>query len=95
MTKYINTTSATTEVLLKKNIDSGDIRSIVISNQHASTSQDLKLQLHDGSSATILYRLDIPPKAAIVLKEGIRFDNRTYRMEVVTTTSADTQIIIE
>jgi hypothetical protein len=93
--KNIQISGATTTTLLKKNIDSGNVNSITISNNDTTTTQNIRLFLHDGSAAKYLYRLDVPAQCAVVLYHGLNFDIQTYRMDLTTSQAILTVVIIE
>ena len=87
--------SATTTTLVTKSGSiAGRIKKLIISNVDASDSCNYIIQLHDGSSATIIYNIDVPAKAALVLTDGLSFDSSVYNLQVITSTTAATLITI-
>mgnify|MGYP003117856396 CR=1 FL=1 len=95
MAKIVTISSDTTTVLLKKGIDSGNLNRVIISNNHHTTTNVCTLQLHNGSSATVLYKLEVPAQVAVVLEHGVAFDSKKHRMELITSTTAPITVIFE
>jgi|TARA_R100000234_G_C4980685_1_gene170681 hypothetical protein len=86
--------ATTTSLLTKGGSISGRIKKLIISNVDATDSCNYIVQLHDGSSATIIYNVDVPAKAALVLTDGIAFDSSVYNLQITTSTTAATLITI-
>ena len=90
-----DTTSDPVELITKGSGVSGSIRSILITNHDDSDSCVVKIQLNDmDSTRYVINETNIPARASLLLEDNLKFDNKNYRLEAVTSTTADITIII-
>ena len=84
-------------VLLSHNSNRGNIKSISISNQHASTDATLDFYLDDevgaGNNIYLIKNLKIPAGVAVVL-DKVSFDNNIYSLKFTNSGGAPLSIII-
>ena len=96
MAIYKNVASATITTLITKGGSvSGRIKKITIANKATATSNEVLLDLYDGSTAYTIIRTDMPPKTSIVLKDNLSFDSSKYNLRITTNSVADMTIIIK
>ena len=97
MAIYKNIASATTTTLITKGKSiGGGIRKITIANKATATSNEILLELHDGSSTShTILRTDMPPKTSLVLEDNLSFDSSKYSLIITTSSVADITIIIK
>ena len=95
---YKNISSADTHALIVKDSKKGlTINKILITNHDDSDSCVVKIQLNDkaGSPTTyVINETNIPARASLLLEDNLKFDNKNYELEAVTSTTADITIII-
>ena len=94
MTRTSISSAGTTTLIAKGNSANGNIKKIIISNVDASDQCNYILQLHDGSSTTVMYNVDVPAKSALVLTDGIAFDSVVHDLQIITDSTAATLITI-
>ena len=98
MAIYQNFSSDTTSspvTLIQKNTDTvGSLKSILITNNHDSSSCVVQIQLYDGTNTYVLNETDMPARSSLVLKEGIIFDSTVYDLRATTSTTANITIIV-
>ena len=96
-TTYANISSATTTTLITKGGGvNGSIRKITIANHEDSDSNTVQLHLYDGSSITyVIVETIIPARATLVLEDNVSFNSGLYNLRLVTSSTADTTVIIK
>ena len=96
MAIYKNISSADTHSLIDKDSKKGlSINKILITNHDDSDSCVVKIQLNDmDSTRYVINETNIPARASLLLEDNLKFDNKNYRLEAVTSTTADITIII-
>jgi hypothetical protein len=96
-TTYANISSATTTTLITKGSGvSGSISKITIANHDDSDSNTVQLHLYDGSSVTyVIAETVIPARATLVLEDNVSFNSGLYNLRLVTSSTADTTVIIK
>ena len=96
-TVYKNISSATTTTLITKGSGvSGSINKINIANHDDSDSNTVQLHLYDGSSITyVIAETIIPARATLVLEDNVSFNSGLYNLRLVTSSTADTTVIIK
>lgn len=62
--------SATTTVISTAPIATRDVEHITIYNSHASTSDNLILQLYDGTNSYVVYQCTLPAKYTLIYNES-------------------------
>ena len=97
MAKYKNISSATTTTLITKGGGvNGSISKITIANHDDSDSNTVQLHLYDGSSITyVIVETIIPARATLVLEDNVSFNSGLYNLRLVTSSTADTTVIIK
>ena len=97
MAIYKNISSADTHSLIDKDSKKGlSINKILITNHDDSDSCVVKIQLNDmDSTRYVINETNIPARASLLLEDNLKFDNKNYRLEAVTSTTADITIIIK
>ena len=95
-TRYHNVTGSTgvTVELLKPGDSVSGIKSILITNNHDSSSCVVQIQLYDGTNTYVINETDMPARSSLVLKEGIIFDSTVYDLRATTSTTANITIIV-
>jgi hypothetical protein len=95
---YKNITSATTTTLIAKDSKKGlAINKILLTNSDNTTSNNVALQLNDGAGSPTTYqifRTEMPAQSSVLLEDNLKFDNKNYRLEIITDSSAKITIII-
>ena len=96
-TTYANISSATTTTLITKGGGvNGSISKITIANHDDSDSNTVQLHLYDGSSITyVIVETVIPARATLVLEDNVSFNSGLYNLRLVTSSTADTTVIIK
>ena len=96
-TTYKNISSATTTTLITKGGGvNGSISKITIANHDDSDSNTVQLHLYDGSSITyVIVETIIPARATLVLEDNVSFNSGLYNLRLVTSSTADTTVIIK
>ena len=96
-TTYANISSATTTTLITKGGGvNGSISKITIANHDDSDSNTVQLHLYDGSSITyVIVETIIPARATLVLEDNVSFNSGLYNLRLVTSSTADTTVIIK
>ena len=96
-TIYANISSATTTTLITKGSGvSGSISKVTIANHDDSDSNTVQLHLYDGSSVTyVIAETIIPARVALVLEDNVSFNSGLYNLRLVTSSTADTTVIIK
>ena len=96
-TTYTNISSATTTTLIQKGGGvNGSISKITIANHDDSDSNTVQLHLYDGSSVTyVIAETVIPARATLVLEDNVSFNSGLYNLRLVTSSTADTTVIIK
>ena len=98
MAVYQNFSSDTTSspvTLMQKNGDmDGNLKSILITNNHDSSSCVVQIQLYDGTNTYVINETNIPARSSLVLEEGIQFDSAIYNLRATTSTTANITIIV-
>jgi hypothetical protein len=96
-TTYANISSATTTTLITKGGGvNGSISKITIANHDDSDSNTVQLHLYDGSSVTyVIVETIIPARATLVLEDNVSFNSGLYNLRLVTSSTADTTVIIK
>ena len=93
---YKNISSiATTTLITKGSSNSGGIRKITIANKATATSNEILLDLHDGSNTFTILRTDMPPKTTLVLDDNLSFNSSVYNLRITTNSAADITVIIK
>ena len=94
---YANISSAATTTLITKGGGvSGSISTITIANHDDSDSNTVQLHLYDGSSVTyVIAETVIPARATLVLEDNVSFNSGLYNLRLVTSSTADTTVIIK
>ena len=82
---YKNITSATTTTLITKGgSNSGGIRKILITNNHATNTTRVRLYIDDGSTEFNIVKTNIPPMVSLVLEDNLGFDSSIYDLKLET-----------
>tara|TARA_R110002020_G_scaffold465524_1_gene686995 strand:- start:31 stop:324 length:294 start_codon:yes stop_codon:yes gene_type:complete len=93
---YANISSATTTTLITKQAKvRGDIKTITITNHDDSDSNVIQLHLYDGSTTYVIAETTIPARTTLVLSDNLSFNSYVYNLRIVTSTTADTTVIIK
>jgi len=88
--QLFNITSLTTTTLVALYKEQNSVKSIHMTNTHASTDVRIELFLEDESANKYyLLRTDIPGLTTLVFDDGITFDNTAFSLKLTTHTSAD------
>ena len=96
MAIYKNISSPTTTTLITKDSGvGGGIQKITIANKATATSNEILLDLHDGSNTITILRTDIPPKTTLVLDDNLSFNSSVYNLRITTNSAADITVIIK
>ena len=97
MAIYTNISSATTTTLITKGSGiRGNIDKITISNHDDSDANVIQLHLFDGSSTTyVIVETSIPPRATLVLDDNLSFSSTNYSLRIITSSTAETTVIIK
>ena len=97
MAIYKNISSPTTTTLITKDSGvGGGIQKITIANKATATSNEILLELHDGSSTShTILRTDMPPKTTLVLDDNLSFNSSVYNLRITTNSAADITVIIK
>lgn len=100
MAKYINIGTETTTTLLSSDDKqyTGNIKSINISNNHASTDASISLYLDDNANTDDYYyfkTVTLPKGSSLILDTGLSFDINNYALKFTNTGSGDLSIIIK
>ena len=96
MAIYKNISSPTTTTLITKDSGvGGGIQKITIANKATATSNEILLDLHDGSNTFTILRTDMPPKTSLVLEDNLSFDSSKYSLIITTSSVADITVIIK
>ena len=102
MAIYTNISSATTTTLITKAnkkttpTPSGNISKITIANHDDTDENTIQLHLFDGSSTTyVITETTIPPRATLVLEDNLSFDKSSYNLRIITSSTAETTVIIK
>ena len=80
--------------MISKGSTGGAIRKITIANKASGTSNEILLDLYDGTTVYTIVRTDIPPKTTLVLDDNLGFDVSVYNLRITTNSVADMTIII-
>ena len=96
-TIYKNISSAATTVLITKGSGApGNVNKVLITNHDDSDSNTIQLHLYDGSSITyVIAETVVPPRATLVLDDNLAFDSSAYNLRIVTSSTAETTVIIK
>ena len=93
---YTNITSATTTTLITKDQGvSGNIKKITIANHDDTDANIIQLHLYDGSNTFVIVETSIPARATLVLDDNLSFDPSVYNLRIITSSTAETTIIIK
>tara|TARA_R100001443_G_C3240635_1_gene150671 strand:+ start:256 stop:549 length:294 start_codon:yes stop_codon:yes gene_type:complete len=97
MSKIVNITAATTTTTLLQagTQDTGRISKIHISNNDSS-SEDISVYLHDGSSSFYFIKdLTLPANTSFLLEDCLSFDVEKYTLKIDHENSPNLSIIIK
>ena len=97
MSKIVNITAATTTTTLLQagTQDTGRISKIHISNNDSS-SEDISVYLHDGSSSFYFIKgLTLPANTSFLLEDCLSFDVEKYTLKIDHESSPNLSIIIK
>ena len=93
---YTNITSATTTTLITKDQGvSGNIKKITIANHYDTDANVIQLHLYDGSNTFVIVETSIPARTTLVLDDNLSFDPSVYNLRIITSSTAETTIIIK
>ncbi len=96
MAIYKNVSSPTTTTLITKGTGvSGNVKKITIANHDDSDANIIQLHLYDGSATFVIVETSIPARATLVLDDNLSFDSSVYNLRIITSSTAETTIIIK
>ena len=96
MAIYKNLTSADTHTLITKDQGiSGNIKKITIANHDDTDANVIQLHLYDGSNTFVIVETSIPARTTLVLDDNLSFDPSVYNLRIITSSNAETTIIIK
>ena len=96
MAIYTNISSAATTTLITKDSGvSGNIKKITIANHDDSDANVIQLHLYDGSTTFVIVETSIPARTTLVLNDNLSFDPSIYNLRIITSSTAETTIIIK
>ena len=93
---YTNITSATTTTLITKGSGvSGNVKKITITNHDDTDANVIQLHLYDGSNTFVIIETSMPARTSLVLDDNLSFDSSVYNLRIITSSTAETTIIIK
>ena len=82
----VNTSATTTTLRALSSGLGGGVRSIRLTNTHASTAVMVSLFLEDGSSnKSYIVKTDIPSQTTLLLTEGLTYNTEVLSLKITTT----------
>ena len=98
--KYVNINSTATTILLSSSDkqQTGNINSINISNNHASSHATISLYLENNTTSDTYYvfkTVNLPKGVSMFLDKGLSFDISKYSLKFINADSDDISIIIK
>ena len=96
-----NITSATTTTLRNIHSNAGSVKSIRLTNTHASTLVTIDLFVEDSTSNKFyIAKTDIPGSTSLLLTEGLSYSRNTFTLKITTSagglsTSTPLSVIIQ